>query len=155
MRGKVISISASARFAQYWLPVLVMLTIQFGFSTNAFSSDETSRYVVPILKFFFRNLTPDRVEFWHHVVRKAAHVTESCILGILVYRALQIDVANQAMVRTVTVLFVTTAALMDEFHQSFVPSRTSSLFDVGFDCMGGLIALLLMWAWRNSRVVEE
>jgi hypothetical protein len=56
-----------------------MLTIQFSFSTSAFSSDETSRYIVPFLKFIAPTLSGERLIFWHHVIRKAAHVTEYCI----------------------------------------------------------------------------
>jgi VanZ family protein len=145
----------STRIWKYWLPVLIMLIIQFSFSTGSFSSDETSRYIVPILKFISPTLSGERLIFWHHVVRKAAHVTEYCILGILVYRAFQIDVPNSAMVRILTVLFVACAALLDEFHQSFVATRTSSIFDVGFDCIGGMIALVLVWGWRTARMNAE
>jgi len=145
----------SDRIWKYWLPVLIMLTIQFSFSTSAFSSDETSRYIVPILKFIAPSLSGERLLFWHHVIRKAAHVTEYCILGILVYRAFQVDVPNPPTVRILTVIFIACAALFDEFHQSFVATRTSSLFDVGFDCIGGMIALVLIWGWRSARVSAE
>jgi len=30
----------------------------------------------------------------------------------------------------------------DEFHQTFVPSRTGSLVDVGWDCLGAVLALI-------------
>ena len=33
-------------------------------------------------------------------------------------------------------------ALLDEYHQSFVPSRTGSLYDSGIDIAGGLIGLI-------------
>ena len=33
-------------------------------------------------------------------------------------------------------------ALLDEYHQSFVPSRTASIFDSFIDMAGGLTALL-------------
>jgi VanZ family protein len=145
----------SDRIWKYWLPVLIMLTIQFSFSTSSFSSDETSRYIVPFLKFISPALSGDRLIFWHHVVRKAAHVTEYCILGILVYRAFHLDVTNPAMVRFLTVIFVACAALFDEFHQSFVAARTSSLFDVGFDCFGGMVALALIWGWSVARTNAE
>jgi VanZ family protein len=148
-------ISPSIRITHYWIPVLVMLMIQYTFSTSAFSSDETSRFIVPLLNVLIRNATPERLMFWHHVVRKAAHVTEYCILGLLVYRAFKVDVAKAMNVGILTVMFVAVAATLDEFHQSFVPSRGSSIFDVGWDCVGGLIAIMLLWIWRVFRVVEE
>jgi VanZ family protein len=132
-----------------------MLLIQYTFSTSAFSSEETSRFIVPILKVLLHNPTPEQLLFWHHVVRKAAHVTEYCILGLLVYRAFKVDVAKPMIVGILTVVFVAVAASLDEFHQSFVPSRGSSIFDVGWDCIGGLIAIMLLWIWKAFRVVEE
>jgi VanZ family protein len=148
-------ISPSTRITHYWIPVLVMLMVQYSFSTNAFSSDETSRFVVPVLRALLRNPTAEQLQFWHHVIRKAAHVTEYCILGLLVYRAFQVDVARSSKVALLTVVFVAAAATFDEFHQSFVLSRGSSVFDVGWDCIGGLIAIILLWVWRAFRVVEE
>jgi VanZ family protein len=148
-------ISPSTRITHYWIPVLVMLMVQYSFSTNAFSSDETSRFVVPVLRALLRNPTAEQLQFWHHVIRKAAHVTEYCIRGLLVYRAFRVDVARSSKVALLTVVFVAAAATFDEFHQSFVLSRGSSVFDVGWDCIGGLIAIILLWVWRAFRVVEE
>ena len=148
-------VSPSTRITHYWIPVLVMLLVQYTFSTSAFSSDETSRFVVPLLKVLLRNPTAEQLMFWHHVVRKAAHVTEYCILGLLVYRAFKVDITKPSKLGILTLIFVVVAATLDEFHQSFVPSRGSSVFDVGWDCIGGLIAIMLVWIWRAFRVVEE
>jgi VanZ family protein len=35
-------------------------------------------------------------------------------------------------------------ALADEYHQSFVPSRTASIYDSLIDMIGGLTALLIV-----------
>jgi VanZ family protein len=149
------AISISTRVTHYWLPVLLMLMVQFTFSTGSFSSEETSKVVIPFLTFPLHRPTSDQLLFWHHVVRKAAHVTEYCILGILVYRAFRSYTLKPANVRLLTMLFIAGAATMDEFHQSFVPSRGPSIFDVGWDCIGGLTAMLLLWIWRAARAVEE
>jgi VanZ family protein len=45
---------------------------------------------------------------------------------------------------------VLTVALSDEFHQLVVPSRMSTLTDVGYDVIGGTFALLLMARFRNE-----
>ena len=155
MSSSRFSISTSTRITHYWIPVLIMLVFQYTFSTGAFSSSETSRFIDPILRFIIRNPTPEQLLFWHYVVRKAAHVTEYCILGVLVYRAFRLDVSRTVIVSVLTMLFVAVAAMMDEFHQSFVPSRGSSMIDVGWDCIGGLISLTLSWIWSVPRDVEE
>jgi len=148
-------ISPSVRITHYWIPVVLMLMIQFAFSTGSFSSSATSGIIIPVLKSIMRNPTGEQLLFWHHVIRKAAHVTEYCILGMLVYRAIKVDVPRPASAGVLTLLFVAAAATMDEFHQSFVPSRGASIVDIGWDCIGGLAAIALTWIWRSFRVVEE
>ena len=99
-------------------------------------------------------MTLDQQMFWHLVVRKAAHITEFCVLGVLTYRALRVDLSNPVVVRMLTVAFIAFAALMDEFHQLFVWSRESSIADVAYDCIGGMVSLLLVWLWSVARATE-
>jgi VanZ family protein len=40
---------------------------------------------------------------------------------------------------------------MDEFHQSFVPSRTSSFHDVMIDTVGGLFFQLMIALWLTRK----
>jgi VanZ family protein len=41
---------------------------------------------------------------------------------------------------------------LDELHQRFVPQRTSTITDVGFDTCGGYFALMILFAfWRPKR----
>lgn len=51
--------------------------------------------------------------------------------------------------------FCAAAAALDEFHQWFVPGRSAELRDVGVDCLGALVGILLaalaIWAWRQWR----
>jgi VanZ family protein len=42
-------------------------------------------------------------------------------------------------------------ASCDEFHQTFLPNRTGSPWDVLLDCCGGLLVQLLLWFWMSSR----
>ncbi len=39
----------------------------------------------------------------------------------------------------------------DEWHQSFVPQRNSSWSDIGADCLGALVFMGVMAAWKASR----
>lgn len=41
-------------------------------------------------------------------------------------------------------MLVVTFALVDEYHQSFVATRTASIFDSLIDIAGGLAALILI-----------
>jgi VanZ family protein len=45
-------------------------------------------------------------------------------------------------------------AISDEYHQSFVPGRTASIWDLGVDLAGilGMLALLALWQPRQATV---
>ena len=45
---------------------------------------------------------------------------------------------------------VVICALLDEFHQSFVPSRTPSIYDSAIDVAGGLTVLLICKLYKRA-----
>ena len=133
-----------------WIALLAWIAVIFFFSTDSFSSSETSRILVPVLKFLFPFLSPEQLNLGHAVCRKAGHVLEDFVLGILVWRALNPDHTAWAKARLLALGLVLAVALSDEFHQAFVPSRTGALTDVGYDVIGGMAALMLMSRLRNE-----
>lgn len=122
----------------------------FVFSTDSFSSRETSRFLIPALKYLFPSLSPEHLQVAHVICRKAGHVLEYLVLGVLAWRAISATPIAGIRPELLTVGLVLAVALSDEFHQSFVPSRTSALGDVGYDFIGGVIGLLLMLRLRNE-----
>ena len=46
-------------------------------------------------------------------------------------------------------------ALLDEYHQSFVPTRTPSIYDSAIDVAGGLTVLLIFKAYRTRTRERE
>jgi VanZ family protein len=133
-------------FLEYWLPLLIWLTTIYFFSTDAFSSDQTSGIVGSLLNFLFPTWSSDRIDLWHGVIRKLGHIAEYFILGTLTYRCLTHDQRDPAAAKAVTLLVLLAAAGVDEFHQSLTISRGASVLDVGYDGLGGLGALLLATA---------
>ena len=79
---------------------------------------------------------------------KLAHMSVFGILGLTAYRSFS-RVQSWAWLRTHAVwsafVFVALYGLLDEFHQSFVPGRSSDVFDLTADTAGAGMALLL---WR-------
>ena len=82
----------------------------------------------------------------HFLLRKAGHFTEYAILALLAARALRTSYRKLLRQRWfwLSFLLVVVYALGDEFHQSFVPSRTASIYDSMIDMLGGLTALALL-----------
>ena len=79
------------------------------------------------------------------VLRRAAHVTEYFIMALLPFRAFRGNSAESWNWRWFSgaIIVVVLWAVIDEFHQSFVPARTACLMDVGIDAAGGLLALIV------------
>src|SRR5437762_12297978 len=120
------------------LPLLVWVLAIHVFSTDAFSSGETSRYIEPFLRAIFPKFAPEQIDFMHAALRNCRHGAEYFVLGLLAYRALR---ARQTdLVKTIVRAgaFVLLVALTDEFHQMFTASRGPSLMDLGYDCLGGV-----------------
>jgi VanZ family protein len=138
------------RTTSRWLPLLLWIVVIFCFSTDTFSSAETSRIIVPTLKFAFPFLSPAQLEIGHLVCRKAGHLLEYFVFGILVWRAWSPADAGPMRPTWLMPVLILAVALSDELHQLFVPSRMSALTDVGYDLTGGILALLLMARLRNE-----
>jgi VanZ family protein len=130
--------------------VAAWLCIIFWFSTGTFSGKMTSRYIDPLLLWLFPGISASGLRLGHFLIRKAAHLSEYAVLAMLLVRALW-PVARASWLRLVgpTLGICAAYALLDEFHQSFVPSRTGSLLDVGFDFSGALLGTALFVALRS------
>jgi VanZ family protein len=44
---------------------------------------------------------------------------------------------------------------MDEWHQSYIPSRTGTWHDVVLDSTAGLVFLLIAYSWLRRRTVVD
>jgi VanZ family protein len=138
--------SGPYRLGQVWryVPlVLWMVLISFA-STAGFSSINTSRFIGPLFHWLFPDLSESRLGTLHFLIRKAAHFTEYAVLAFLARRAFFTS-GNEFMQRRwfeLSLLLITCYALLDEFHQSFVPTRTASIYDSAVDVAGGLTVLL-------------
>lgn len=132
--------SERRRAIAYWGLVAVWMLVISGLSAEPFSARNTHRFIDPVLRFLFPDLTPSGFVLAHTVVRKTAHFVEFFVLGSLLFVALrrgrtpswQLRWAGQALALGVGF------ALLDEAHQSFVRDRTASLADSGIDSLGVL-----------------
>jgi len=137
-------------FILYWLPVILWMGVIFWMSTGMFSSEHTSRFIVPILHFLFPSLLPQDVNMIHEVIRKAGHVTEYFILGLFLFRAFRHGSLQKWRLRWTiySVIWVVLYAMSDEFHQSSVVARNASFVDIGIDSMGGILSQIAITLWH-------
>ena len=122
-------------------------------STGAFSAENTSLIIEPLLHFLVPSITLEKVALIHAVIRKLGHVTEYFILGILLFRAFRYGSKESLSGRWAfySILVVILYAAGDEFHQSFVSTRTASIFDAGIDTLGGVLAQSVSVLWQLKR----
>jgi len=134
--------SARDRFWRYAPLILWMLFISFA-STSEFSAVNTSKVIRPLLLWLFPNITEEKIMLGHFIARKLAHFGEYAVLGLLAARAFLFS--SHRFLRQswfpAGMLLVVLYALLDEYHQSFVPTRSASLPDSAIDIAGGLMAL--------------
>ncbi|HEX6718951.1 MAG TPA: VanZ family protein [Pyrinomonadaceae bacterium] len=123
-----------------YLPLIAWLAFISYASSDSFSAENTSRIIGPLVLWLFPNTSPETLATIHFIVRKIAHFTEYAILGFLAARAFRRSIQRWFWV---SLGLIVVYALLDEYHQSFVPSRTPSLFDSLIDIAGGLTALVI------------
>ena len=134
-------------------PLIVWMGAIFYASSGQFSAANTSRIIGPLLRWLFPRISDEQLAFAHFVIRKAAHFTEYAILGWLAARAFTTSSHRDLRRRwfLVALLLVVVYPLTDEYHQSFVQSRTASIHDSFIDMTGGLAALVICALRRRKR----
>jgi VanZ family protein len=137
---------AVRRFVSHYLPLLAWLAFISFASSDNFNAGNTSRIIGPLILWLFPNTSPETLAVVHFITRKIAHFTEYAILAFLAARAFLTEPRKAISSRwfLICVTLIVVYALVDEYHQSFVPSRTASIFDSLIDMAGGLTALLIV-----------
>jgi VanZ family protein len=134
------------RFLSRYLPLLVWLAFISYASSDSFNAGNTSRIIGPLVRWLFPDVSQDTLLVVHMITRKLAHFTEYAILGFLAARAFRTSgrpaISSRWFMISLTIVVV--YALVDEFHQSFVPTRTGTIYDSLIDIAGGLTALIVV-----------
>lgn len=135
-----------------WIAAILWLIVIAIESTAWLSSNNTSRLLYPLLHFLF-GVDPVRFEGWHFYIRKGGHVVGYAVLSILLFRAWRASLPALENVRwkprwaNIAILGTAFVASLDEWHQSFIPSRTGRWQDVVLDTCAGIAAQILVLLW--------
>ncbi len=134
-----------------WLPTLLWLCTLASFSTDLFSSEHTGNILRKIIHAVYGPISFQQFQAIHFLVRKAAHFASYGLLGVCAFYSLRatLPAPKRWTFRWSTLALALTllAASLDEFHQSFVSSRTGSFHDVLLDLMGALFFQVLIAAF--------
>ncbi len=136
------------RFWVYaWWPVVAGMCIIAIESTTALGADHTSGPLRWLFEVIFGPVSTARWEAVHHLLRKSGHFMGYGLLGLTWLRAWWMTLPRTVFLQDAALAFLGTAmtASADEYHQSFLPNRTSSPWDVLLDCCGALVMQLLVY----------
>ncbi len=116
---------------KYWILAALWMAVIFAFSAQPNSGAVTEAYL----------------QQGNVPVRKLAHMFEFAVLAVLFVKAWPAAKGRFIAAFVAAVIYACT----DEFHQSFVVGRSSSLFDVAVDATGAAIGLALFYWLAVSR----
>ncbi len=143
-----------------WAPVAVAIAVICAESTSTFSSQNTSGWLRPIVERWFGAFTDSAWDLFHHYLRKSGHFIGYGTVGFTFLRAWLHTLARRGrstlsswrLESSILAIFSTAiVASCDEFHQTFLPSRTGTPIDVLLDSAGALAMCLLVWLICWSR----
>jgi VanZ family protein len=140
-----------------WIAAILWLIVIAIESSAMLSASNTGRILYPILHFLF-GLDWEHFHHWHFYIRKTGHVVGYAILSILLFRAWRATLPAVPNVKwtlcwgTIALLGAAFVASLDEWHQSFIPSRTGRWQDVVLDTSAALAAQILVFLWRKNRI---
>jgi len=134
-----------------WTPVAIWMALIFIFSTGWFAAPNTASFFAPLLSRLIPGITPKTIQIIHVAWRKLGHWTEYFVLANLLAAACRTHWPMQSGPSrfTRTVFVATLYAISDEWHQSFVPSRSASAMDVAIDAWGAICGAF--WFWYGDR----
>ena len=146
---KKIPDTASKLGGRLWLavPMLTLMSAIFFASTKAGGSGETYYLAKRMLSFFdpqeAASASLEALEKVNFLIRKLAHVSEYFLLAVFAMRTMR-GFSKSALTRLFCgALIAVLYACTDEYHQSFVPGRTSTIHDVLIDSYGISLALIV------------
>ena len=140
-----------------FLPAILMMNLIYSFSaqtgevSGALSYEVSYQIVETKNEVLNENKTYDElaysassIEFY---VRKAAHMTEYCLLAIAISFPLYVYGVRGVWLILLAGAICVGFASFDEYHQSFVSDRGPSVRDVGIDSIGVTVGILLVQAF--------
>ena len=142
-----------------WVPAAICVLLIAISSSDTFSSDNTSSVLRPWFQDVFGPVVSAVWEKLLYDIRKTGHFFGYGFVSVVFFRTWRMTFrlsraysAVTASLRAAAVALLSTLIISsaDEFHQSFLPRRTGSPFDVLLDMCGALTCHLMLFALVGS-----
>ncbi len=135
-----------------WLPVAVGIAVIVVESTEFMGADHTSKPLRIVYEALFGPVSNARWDVVHHYIRKSGHFVGYGLIGLAWLRAWWMTLPHSRFIPDAGLALLGTAVIasLDEYHQSFLPNRTSSPWDVLLDCCGALTLQLVVYTFMRT-----
>jgi VanZ family protein len=134
-----------------WVPAALAVLMIAMESTATMSSENTSRWLLPLWVHLFGPISHARWEIIHHYIRKTGHFVGYGMVSLCFFHGWRTTLKAASGIRSLWLrssIFAVGCTILvasaDEYHQTFLPSRTGTVFDVGLDTCGAIAAQLLI-----------
>jgi VanZ family protein len=143
-----------------WTPVAIAIAVICIESTETFSAQNTSSWLRPIVEYCFGHINDATWYTFHHFVRKSGHFVGYGLVAFTFLRAWLHTLTRRGQSTLIawriesSILAILSTAIVascDEYHQSFIPSRTGTPYDVLLDAVGACTLCLLVWLFCWSK----
>jgi VanZ family protein len=153
-------------FLNVWAPVILAIAAICVESTDTFSAQNTSDWLRPWFTSLFGFMSDPAWATFHHHLRKSGHFIGYGTVCFTFLRA-WLHTLDRRGPRALlpwrlesSILAILSTAIVascDEFHQTFIPSRTGTPLDVLLDTTGATTLCLLVWliCWSRSPRPQE
>ena len=134
-----------------WWPVAVGIAVIMLESTEYLGSDHTTGPMRLIFQAIFGPVSDARWEIIHHLIRKSGHFIGYGLLGLAWLRAWWMTLPHSVFVQDamLALLGTATTASADEYHQSFLPNRSGTPWDVLLDCCGAITLQFIVYVFMR------
>jgi VanZ family protein len=147
--------SSTKRVLKVWIPSAIWLAIITVESTDIGSAAHTGRILFPLFHYLF-GMDDARFALWHMLLRKTGHFVGYFVLSILLFRSWRATfprLSTRWCLQWATMAWFSSAlvASLDEWHQTFIPSRTGTVRDMILDSTAALVAQVVIFSILRRR----
>ena len=159
MRAETNLTASRLHLVRAWWPAVVWIGLIAFESTDFFSAENTGTVLYTILTRLFGHINFYHFLVFHHYLRKTGHVVGYGMLSLLLLRGWRATLGRDhaLLLRAALLSWLGTAcvAAMDEWHQSYIPSRTGSVWDVALDTVSGVAFLVVAYLWLRRATIAK
>jgi len=134
-----------------WFPVVLGMAVIALESQEWFGSNHTSRPLRMMFEAVFWHLSAAKWGMVHHLIRKAGHCLLYGPFGLVWLRAwwLTLPASHFLPDALLGLLGIAAVGCADEWHQSFQPNRTATVWDVVLDCCGAIFFQMIVYIYMR------